>query len=87
MLGGVLDAIHHIHPVGDAPLADPLGHDGRGLDQRLITAANQLSYGDTFAIVFILALIALTMNGGIGFAERKALRWQATQQGGQVISL
>ncbi len=59
----------------------------RGLGQRLITAANQLSYGDTFAIVFILALIALIMNGGIGFAERKALRWQATQQGGQVISL
>ncbi len=59
----------------------------RGLGQRLITAANQLSYGDTFAIVFILALIALIMNGIIGFAERKALRWQATQQGGQVISL
>ena len=59
----------------------------RGLGQRLITAANQLSYGDTFAIVFILALIALIMNGVIGFAERKALRWQATQQGGQVISL
>ena len=59
----------------------------RGLGQRLITAANQLSYGDTFAIVFILALIALIMNGGIGFAERKVLRWQTTQQGGQVISL
>ncbi|MCY3924372.1 MAG: ABC transporter permease [bacterium] len=59
----------------------------RGLGQRLITAANQLSYGDTFAIVFILALIALIMNGGIGFVERKALRWQTTQEGGQVISL
>ena len=59
----------------------------RGLGQRLITAANQLSYGDTFAIVFILALIALIMNGMIGFAERKALRWQTSHQGGQVISL
>lgn len=59
----------------------------RGLGQRLITAANQLSYGDTFAIVFILALIALIMNGGIGFAERKSLRWQTSHQGGQVISL
>ena len=59
----------------------------RGLGQRLITAANQLSYGDTFAIVFILALIALIMNGGIGFVERKSLRWQTSQQGGQVISL
>ena len=59
----------------------------RGLGQRLITAANQLSYGDTFAIVFILALIALIMNGGIGFLERKSLRWQTSQQGGQVISL
>ena len=48
---------------------------------------NQLSYGDTFAIVFILALIALIMNGGIGFAERKALRWQTSHQGGPVISL
>ena len=59
----------------------------RGLGQRLITAANQLSYGDTFAIVFILALIALIMNGAIGFLERKSLRWQSSQQGGQVISL
>lgn len=59
----------------------------RGLGQRLITAANQLNYGDLFAIVFILALIALIMNGIIGFSERNALRWQANQQGGQVISL
>ncbi|WP_419919278.1 ABC transporter permease [Candidatus Poriferisocius sp.] len=59
----------------------------RGLGQRLAYAANQLSYDDTFAIVFILALIALIMNGGIGLIERKALRWQASQQRGQVISL
>ena len=59
----------------------------RGLGQRLITAANQLSYGDTFTIVFILAVIALIMNGGIGFVERKSPRWQTSQQGGQVISL
>ncbi len=59
----------------------------RGLGQRLITATNQLSYGDMFAIVFILALIALIMNGAIGFVERKSLRWQTSQQSGQVISL
>lgn len=38
-------------------------------------------------IVFIPALIAPIMNGGIGFVERKSLRWQTTQEGGQVISL
>lgn len=59
----------------------------RGLGQRLITAANQLNYGDMFAIVFILALIALVMNGVIGYAERRALRWQSDNQTMQVVSL
>ena len=59
----------------------------RGLGQRLQTAANMLSYDDTFAIVAILAVVALVLNGVIGFAERKALRWQSSHQGGQVISL
>lgn len=41
----------------------------------------------TFAIVFILTLFAFIIDGGIGFLERKSLRRQTTQEGGQITSL
>jgi NitT/TauT family transport system permease protein len=59
----------------------------RGLGQRLITSANMLDYDGLFAMVFVLALIALLFNGVIGRFERYFLRWQANQQSSQVISL
>ena len=58
----------------------------RGLGQRLMTSANMLEYGDLFAIVAVLALIALLLNGVIGRAEQYLLRWRSDDQSGQVIS-
>ena len=48
----------------------------RGLGQRLITQANQLNYDALFAMVFVLAVVSLVLNGVIGALERRALRWQ-----------
>ena len=59
----------------------------RGLGQRLMTSANMLDYDGLFAMVFVLALIALLFNGVIGRFEKYLLRWQANQQSSQVISL
>ena len=59
----------------------------RGLGQRLITSANMLDYNGLFAIVFILAVFALIVNGLIGLAEKRILRWQVGQQSTQVVSL
>lgn len=64
----------------------------RGLGQRLITEANQLNYDALFALVFVLAVVSLVLNGVIGTIERRALRWQTQSRGGstgptQVASL
>jgi NitT/TauT family transport system permease protein len=48
----------------------------RGLGQRLITQSNQLNYEALFALVFVLALVSLILNGLIGLAEKRLLRWQ-----------
>ena len=48
----------------------------RGLGQRLITQANQLNYDALFAMVFVLAVVSLVLNGVIGALERRALKWQ-----------
>lgn len=52
----------------------------RGLGQRLITQSNQLNYEALFALVFVLAVVSLILNGIIGAIERYALRWK-TQSG------
>lgn len=52
----------------------------RGLGQRLITQSNQLNYEALFALVFVLAVVSLVLNGLIGLVERYALRWK-TQSG------
>ena len=59
----------------------------RGLGQRLITSANMLDYNGLFAIVFVLAVFALILNGAIGLAEKRFLRWQVGSQAAQVVSL
>ena len=59
----------------------------RGLGQRLITSANMLDYNGLFAIVFVLAVFALILNGAIGLAEKRFLRWQVGSQSAQVVSL
>ena len=42
---------------------------------------------DAFALMLVLAVVALALNGVIGLAERRVLKWQTTRRGGQVISL
>jgi NitT/TauT family transport system permease protein len=59
----------------------------RGLGQRLLTASNQFNMGAAFGLIIVLALLALMLNALIGLLERRLLRWQATGQSGQVISL
>lgn len=54
----------------------------RGLGQRLITQANQLNYDALFALVFVLAIVSLVLNGLIGALERYALRWQSQSRSG-----
>lgn len=59
----------------------------QGLGQRLITATNQFNMADAFALMIVLALLALAINGGIGLVERRLLRWQESAARGSVVSL
>ena len=43
--------------------------------------------GSAFALMIVLALIALALNGLIGLVERRVLKWQSNREGGQVVSL
>lgn len=56
----------------------------RGVGQRLITSTNQFDMGSAFALMVVLALMALVLNAVIGVVERRVLRWQESQQGGSV---
>lgn len=58
-----------------------------GLGQRLIAATNQFNMADAFALMIVLAFLALTINGGIGLLERHLLRWQESAAHGSVVSL
>jgi len=59
----------------------------RGLGQRLLVSTNMFNMADAFALMLVLAIVALALNGVIGLAERLVLKWQTTRRGGQVISL
>ena len=59
----------------------------RGLGQRLLVSTNMFNMADAFALMLVLAVVALALNGVIGLAERRVLNWQTTRRGGQVISL
>jgi NitT/TauT family transport system permease protein len=58
-----------------------------GLGQRLISATNQFNMDHAFALVIVLALLALTINGGIGLVERRLLRWQESGAQGAVVTM
>ena len=59
----------------------------RGLGQQLLVSTNMFNMGAAFALMLVLAIVALALNGVIGLAERRVLKWQETRRGGQVISL
>lgn len=59
----------------------------RGLGQRLLYQVNNFGMGAAIALMSILAFLALFFNAGIGFLERKFLRWQDDSTRGNVVSL
>ncbi len=58
-----------------------------GLGQRLISATNQFNMDDAFALMIVLALLALAINGGIGLVERRWLRWHESGTTGAVVTM
>lgn len=58
----------------------------RGLGQRLLAATNGYNFGEAYAIMTILALLALLFNALIGLAQRWFLRWQDSDARGSVLS-
>jgi NitT/TauT family transport system permease protein len=58
-----------------------------GLGQRLITSTNDFQMATAFALMIVLAVLALAINGAIGLVERRVLRWQGTRGRGTVVSL
>jgi NitT/TauT family transport system permease protein len=58
-----------------------------GLGQRLITSTNDFEMATAFALMIVLAVLALAINGAIGLVERRVLRWQGTRGPGAVVSL
>jgi ABC-type nitrate/sulfonate/bicarbonate transport system permease component len=60
----------------------------KGLGQALITSTNNFDIPTAFAIMFVLAALALAINGAIGMLERRFMRWKdASSRTGAVISL
>jgi len=59
----------------------------RGLGQRLLYQINNFGMGAAIALMSLLAILALFFNAGIGFLERKFLRWQDDSTRGNVVSL
>ena len=59
----------------------------RGLGQKLLVSTNQFNMASAFALMLVLAVVALGLNGIIGLTERRVLKWQTTRRGGQVVSL
>lgn len=58
----------------------------RGLGQRLLAATNGYNFGEAYAIMTILAILALLFNAVIGLAQRWFLRWQDSDARGSVLS-
>lgn len=58
-----------------------------GLGLRYIAATNVLNMSEAFGVIFIIAILAILINGGIGLVERRLLRWQATSTKGSVMTI
>jgi NitT/TauT family transport system permease protein len=60
----------------------------RGLGQRHISSTNNFDMKTAFAIMIVLALLALAINGAVGLLERRLMRWKdISSSSGSVISL
>ena len=58
----------------------------RGLGQSLITATNQFNMATAFALLIVLAVLAVGINSLIGLVERRLLRWRTWEASAAVGS-
>ena len=58
-----------------------------GLGLRYIAATNILNMSEAFGVIFIIAFLAIIINGAIGILERRLMRWQATSTKGSVMTV
>lgn len=58
-----------------------------GLGLRYIAATNVLNMSEAFGVIFIIASLAIIINGAIGLLERRLMRWQATSTKGAVMTI
>jgi NitT/TauT family transport system permease protein len=58
-----------------------------GLGLRYIAATNVLNMSEAFGVIFIIASLAIMINGAIGLLERRLMRWQATSTKGAVMTI
>lgn len=58
-----------------------------GLGLRYIAATNILNMREAFGVIFIIAVLAIVINGAIGLLEKRLLRWQTTSTKGSVMTV
>jgi NitT/TauT family transport system permease protein len=58
-----------------------------GLGLRYIAATNILNMSEAFGVIFIIAILAILINGAVGLLERRLLRWQTTSSKGSVMTV
>jgi len=58
-----------------------------GLGLRYIAATNVLNMSEAFGVIFIIAMLAIIINGAVGLLERRLMRWQATSTKGSVMTI
>lgn len=58
-----------------------------GLGQKLITSTNQFDMRSAFALLIILATLAVIINFGLSYIERYLLRWRASETSSTTVSM
>jgi NitT/TauT family transport system permease protein len=58
-----------------------------GLGQALITSTNQFDMRTAFALLIVLATLAVIINVGVTALERRLLRWRAHESGTTTVSM
>ncbi|UVF79366.1 ABC transporter permease [Gordonia mangrovi] len=58
-----------------------------GLGQALITATNQFDMSTAFALLIVLATLAVLINFVVTAVERRLLRWRTMESGGKTVSV
>jgi NitT/TauT family transport system permease protein len=58
-----------------------------GLGQSLISATNQFDMRTAFALLIVLATLAVLINFVVTAVERRLLRWRTIESGGKTVSM